>query len=76
MSDADFWSHVFPQDRNVPEYDWTHEVEVSVLDGVEIAAPCPECGSFGACAYDAEGRALIHASADAADAVTQREDTP
>lgn len=25
-----------------------------------LATPCPECGQVGACAYDADGRALIH----------------
>lgn len=24
--------------------------------------PCPTCGELGACAYDAEGRPLIHAT--------------
>lgn len=30
------------------------------LDG----EPCPTCGADGACGYDAEGRALIHATAE------------
>jgi hypothetical protein len=31
---------------------------------VQIATPCPTCGSDGACAYDSEGRPLIHAVTD------------
>lgn len=27
----------------------------------QLATSCPECGEVGACAYDAEGRPLIHA---------------
>jgi hypothetical protein len=35
--------------------------EISEMD-IErrLATPCPECGQVGACAYDADGRALIH----------------
>ena len=28
------------------------------------AAPCPECGSVGACGYDDEGRAMVHTTED------------
>lgn len=61
MSDQDFWAHVFPQ--TTPEY-W--DVEPSSIDLDDMAtfsgtlSPCPECGQHGACAYDAEGRAMIH----------------
>lgn len=30
--------------------------------GPLIADPCPECGAVGACGWDSEGRALIHAT--------------
>ena len=32
-----------------------------------IATPCPECGELGACAYDAEGRPMIHVEIGASD---------
>lgn len=65
MSDDEFWAHVFPQ--TVPE---TWDVEPSVIDADDLATfsgtllPCPECGQHGACAYDAEGRPMIHALGD------------
>lgn len=41
-------------------------VEVEYLDGageIQLSAePCRECGEVGACAWDAEGRPLIHAN--------------
>lgn len=59
MSDDDFWAHVYPQGE--------HEDEgPNLLDAEDMVAlssidtPCSECGVVGACAYDAEGRALIH----------------
>ena len=40
------------------------EPEYVDLDPEDVAdlGPCPECGATGACAYDSEGRALIHTS--------------
>lgn len=31
------------------------------IDPVIAGEPCPECGATGACAWDNEGRPLIHA---------------
>lgn len=53
MTDDDFWADVFPMPE-LPEDGPELDVSVSV-------DPCPECGSTSACAYDAEGRPLIHA---------------
>lgn len=51
MSDDEFWDHAFPQS----------DVEESGPDVVALTVePCPVCGEQGACAYDAEGRPLIH----------------
>ena len=62
MSDEDFWAHVADNlagpvdDIGHPDYD---EPTTSI-----DATPCPECGEVGPCAYDSEGRALIHATED------------
>jgi acetone carboxylase gamma subunit len=29
--------------------------------------PCPECGELGACGFDAEGRPMVHVTADEED---------
>lgn len=60
MRDNEFWAHVYGEDvRPEPyEYDPTHEAI-----GPTIATPCLECGAPGACAFDADGRPLIHAVA-------------
>lgn len=53
MSDEDFWAHVFPQ----MEWEPTIEEEYEPAAG----SPCDECGAPGACAYDQEGRPMVHA---------------
>lgn len=62
LSDPDFWAYVLTgvrpgEEVAEPEADdgddeWYEE---QVRLGV-----CGECGQVGACAYDAEGRAMIH----------------
>ena len=54
MTDEEFWEHVFPQ----PE---PFEDGPDLDDTTNQDKPCPLCGEHGACGYDAEGRALIHA---------------
>ncbi len=64
MTDGEFWAHVYPQtgwyeprqpdDQEIEEFDLM----------ARLADPCPECGVLGACAYDADGRALIHVTED------------
>lgn len=54
MPDPEFWEHVLQRGPAPDPED---------IDPDELTAqtdPCPECGERGACAYDAEGRALIH----------------
>ena len=58
LDDGAFWERVAmslgvgcPPDTE-PDYD--DDLPTNDL------TPCPECGELGACAYDAEGRALIH----------------
>ncbi|EYR64267.1 hypothetical protein N866_13530 [Actinotalea ferrariae CF5-4] len=60
MGDGEFWEHVLQRPG--------HEFEVDGPDlEVQVSRdPCPECGEPGACAWDSEGRPLIHAS-DGAD---------
>lgn len=60
MSDDEFWEHV-ANNLSPPEFDpplWDDGPDLDVSVATE---PCPTCGSGGACAYDAEGRPLIHA---------------
>ncbi len=59
MSDREFWAHVYPQTEYEPRQPDDQEIEEFDLMA-RLADPCPECGVLGACAYDAEGRALIH----------------
>lgn len=65
LPDSDFWNYVLlgirPGDP-IPEPDWVDYDEPTLTK-----PPCPECGSTGACGYDEQGRALIHAT-DLADA--------
>ena len=67
MSDGEFWAHVFGLDDH-RDYDPDDDPNVPDLAEYELEArlaiPCPECGQVGACAYDADGRALIHVSTD------------
>ena len=65
MTDDEFWEHVANNlSQHHTDLYQCHEPEVP--DHIEIAEmflldPCPECGATGACGYDDEGRALIHA---------------
>ena len=63
MSDENFWHHVlvapFSNHADENAYDWSVE---QYSEAAQIQVPCPECGGFGACGYDAEGRPLIHAT--------------
>lgn len=55
MDDGEFWAHVLYQgDPHEDHFDHS-----PALGPVE--QPCPDCGSVGACAWDSEGRPLIHA---------------
>lgn len=44
------------------ESDWTPAEAVAIRNALD--AECPECGQYGACAYDTEGRPLIHVTED------------
>lgn len=60
MSDSEFWDAVYNRidECYAPDYDYL-DSEVPL-----IGNPCPLCHAVGACGYDSEGRALIHALTD------------
>jgi hypothetical protein len=70
MNDDDFWAQV---NRNLGLAPPTDLVDISdqidqdkVDDLIQtLQGICPVCGSSAACAYDAEGQPLIHATHEA-----------
>lgn len=54
MDDGEFWEHVFGLG---PDTEDDSDVPTTAQ-----RAPCPACGERGPCAYDDQGRALIHAT--------------
>ena len=61
MTDAEFWQHVY-QDHVAPQDDDGPDLDDYGPDVPMTGTPCPECGEAGACAWDVEGRPLIHAA--------------
>lgn len=64
MTDDEFWADVYP--GHTPPPDSGADLDDEAVDygpdgDVPVSEPCPECGEPGACAWDAEGRPLIHA---------------
>jgi hypothetical protein len=59
MDEDEFWDHVFHGGEVDLEPDY--EDMEPIDEEVHIPTPCEVCGSTGACGYDTEGRALIHA---------------
>lgn len=57
MSDDEFWAHVLGASPT-----WDADDSGPDLDIAISTIPCAVCGESGACGYDAEGRALIHAT--------------
>lgn len=62
LTDEEFWAHVF---SSVGEEAFIEEMEDVVTQ--ILSQPCEECGSTGACAYDSEGRPMIHSLEDKED---------
>lgn len=54
MDDGEFWAHVF----QITEFDEDYFDHAPALG--PLTEPCGDCGAVGACAWDAEGRPLIH----------------
>lgn len=71
LTDDDFWRHVTGVDL-VPDYDEYDATSWGGVDGAGMGiavisdhvSPCPLCGEWGACGYDAAGRPMIHAFYD------------
>ena len=59
MTDDEFWAHVLAGPPQWDDEDAGPDIDVAIR-----ATPCPVCGEAGACGYDSEGRALIHAVGD------------
>lgn len=61
MTEMEFWASV-AESIEGPGYQGDPEPDFDWDQTTSQADPCPECGERGACAYDAEGRALTHVS--------------
>lgn len=62
MTDDEFWEHVYSREAWTANDPWDDGPGDPLIIENGVTNPCPECGSLGACAYDAEGRPMIHAS--------------
>jgi len=62
MTDDEFWAHVYATPT------WDDDDAGPDIDAALNVGTCQTCGAEGACAYDQEGRALIHAEGDEDDA--------
>ena len=62
MSDGEFWDRVSKNicGPSIEEFPPDPEEVILGLVGAELSKPCIVCGSTGACAYDSEGRPMIH----------------
>lgn len=63
MPEDEYWAKVFDRPWGEPDPDEAEELVRTRRELPISAGPCPVCGEFEACGYDAEGRALIHALA-------------
>jgi hypothetical protein len=59
LTDGEFWSYVLTGRVDGPDEDPDVPDEIQMAE-LHLSDPCPECGSRGACGYDAEGRPMIH----------------
>ena len=68
MDDGEFWDYmlnsIVPGEAPTEDgSDWEPDEDFFEFEPWN-REPCPECGGYGACAYDQEGRPLIHAVKD------------
>ena len=61
MTDQEFWQRVAD---SILGPQWDDDDAGPDLDAALNVGVCRTCGANGACAYDSEGRALIHADGD------------
>jgi hypothetical protein len=63
LSDAEFWDLVLNGRRpDDGDDDYGPDIDHEALD--PVTTTCAECGVTGACAFDIDGRALIHAGGE------------
>ena len=63
MTDEEFWDHVLSAFQPAcPDVD--DDYDERDLTPFGTLTPCPVCGEFGACAYDSEGRPMLHTSTE------------
>lgn len=58
LSEDDFWPYVLLGQRPGDEPDEGPDMDDPLF--TDQGSACPECGEFGACAYDSEDRPMIH----------------
>lgn len=65
LTDDEFWDYVLLGVRpgDLPPLEPDYDAEDFEAMGT-VGSPCPECGQLGACAYDADGRAMVHVIED------------
>lgn len=65
LDDGDFWEWVFH--RRLPTDPHPDDGDDQYFDIPELhdQQQCPECGEYGACGYDAEGRPMVHVTKEA-----------
>lgn len=59
MTEAEFWEHVLQPSGPGSDYDIDPD-DIEQMQG----SPCTACGAVGACAYDVDGRPMIHTTED------------
>lgn len=75
LDDGEFWDYVLNGVRPGEEPEVHFEEDPDAVE--DYGGPCEACGAVGACAYDMDGRPLIHPTYvrdDDADAVTEVEE--
>jgi hypothetical protein len=63
LTEGQFWENIARSVQLAPDYDLNdvgQDCETDEIDTQLASTPCPVCGSYGACSYDLDGRALIH----------------
>ncbi len=62
MTDEEFWSYVAKNlEYRMDVFDESEDADVVDQSLVYVNTSCPVCGEIRACAWDSEGRPLIHA---------------